>query len=601
MAVTPEKTPGPSRWVGVAMWGFALVCGLTGLSTAVFVLRSRIEAPLMDQWDAFRWFMYVRDNGLRWANLWQQHNEHRIAVPRFIFFLDMAYFGARNIFTTVVLCTAQVAAVLGGLRAISKDPGLERSDKLFLGGSLVVLLLSSIQLLSFVWSFGAQHILVGVFAFLSLSLYARAAVGFRTSSGRPWWMLVASLGACFLAVATSGNGVFLGLLLLVLALALRMPARAIGLIAVCQAGFMAAYFRDYQQPGLHSSPMAALHQLTGLPIRLFLLLGGPWNRQDILLEEPLTRTNVVTAVAAGVVGLVLAAWVARTAWVWRRELRPLEISSVGMALFMGASLLAVSAGRLSFAAIQVLERKYTTTSLDFWAFLIVATGVLLRRQGEKASARSWVLRGAVAACLGIWLIPNHFAQAAVFQRLVLPVREAGLAMAIGVRDREFEGRLHWKPDTVRDVVAFLEQQNLSIFQDEVRQYLGQTLASTGRPIEQGRCTGGLELLEPVPDGPPGDVRVGGWVWDEVDGAAPALVLVVDDAGVVRGGGRVTRDRRDVAKALGRRELVHSGWYGFAKLPQNTARLTAYTLSTHQGRHLCLLGEKTVEPAPSSSP
>ena len=73
-----------------------LLSAVAVVFTVTLVVRCYMPCPFWDQWSVISQIAAgSRPTSLSW--LWSQHNEHRIAIPRLLIFLDVFAFGAKNV------------------------------------------------------------------------------------------------------------------------------------------------------------------------------------------------------------------------------------------------------------------------------------------------------------------------------------------------------------------------------------------------------------------------------------------------------------------------------------------------------------------------
>jgi hypothetical protein len=70
--------------------------------------------PVTDQWAFVHQYLNYLGGHFSWADLFAQHNEHRIATTRVVLFVDAILFGMRGLFPVVVTYASLAAmAVIG--------------------------------------------------------------------------------------------------------------------------------------------------------------------------------------------------------------------------------------------------------------------------------------------------------------------------------------------------------------------------------------------------------------------------------------------------------------------------------------------------------
>jgi len=103
-----------------------MLCLYIAINSILSVHHLYFAAPYGDMWWFVRDMSRFRSHRIGLSFLWQQHNEHRIVLPRLIFWLDLNEFHFRGIFTIfcTFLCQAAEALVL----SLAYWRAAERSD-----------------------------------------------------------------------------------------------------------------------------------------------------------------------------------------------------------------------------------------------------------------------------------------------------------------------------------------------------------------------------------------------------------------------------------------------------------------------------------------
>ena len=146
------------------------VATATVSSTLYVIFHEYLPLPHGDEWDMIaqwnaRW--HNADSG--WWHLFDQHNEHRIALPRLVFFADLGWFRATWIFTLGCLILIQLFHALLLHRLISASLPCQAPANLIVAGIVLILMFSVLQIRNLVWGFQVQF--VGVFLLASLAFY----------------------------------------------------------------------------------------------------------------------------------------------------------------------------------------------------------------------------------------------------------------------------------------------------------------------------------------------------------------------------------------------------------------------------------------------
>lgn len=344
------------------------VAALLGLLVVVHhfqrVERFAVDVPLNDDYDAILDHLNrVRTTPgtlVRLGTFFEQHNEHRIALPRALFVTAFALEGRVDFRVLALLGNVGLVAVLALLFLSFTGP-----QKLFLL-PVGVYFLQPVYWDCLTWATGTvQYHWVMAFALLSLVLLREPRLGHT----------LAALAAAVCATFTMGNGLFVfpaGLLLLA-------GSRRWRDAAVWGAGGMVVavfYFWGFSYPSYHPSPWDALREPLMLVAHFFALVGAVVNMQTFAVPFGL-------AVVAG------------GAWVWTTDSRRGKNAALWAAVvFVLLSILALVVNRLSWFAIAPRYKVYTVL-LHVLLYLIY-TSRFERLRRPHAIAALAVLVGAVA-------------------------------------------------------------------------------------------------------------------------------------------------------------------------------------------------------------
>ena len=144
-------------------------CGLFVIAVTLgMVVEGWSPAPFWDQWDNL-----VSGRPVTWAWLVLQHNEHRLLLPRLIFWLDHWLAAETNKvdFAASVLIQAALVVLLAWLAL--KDSVSSRVDAVWVWGLCLVFLFWATQYENFLWGFQVQFFGVGLAAAATFAVVAR--------------------------------------------------------------------------------------------------------------------------------------------------------------------------------------------------------------------------------------------------------------------------------------------------------------------------------------------------------------------------------------------------------------------------------------------
>jgi len=302
--------------------------------------------PLTDQWAFVHQYLYYLDGHFSWADLFAQHNEHRLATTRVVLFADAILFGMRGLFPVALNYAILAAMAFIGAFLISSRSPLERVACF---AAALGLLWSFSRWLDFLWPFNIQYTLVHFFAltcFVALSCASRS---------RFFLWIAVALAADALCVFSLGSGLFVIVPALLLTLFLR-TWRAAVLFTAFHSALVALYFAGYHRP-VSSLPYAFD------PIKSFTVfaefIGFAFGKHEAIF---------------GALGLILFAAIAAHMTylaVVRRPMHPASYVLLALACFVVVEAAAVGYARSGYE----VGPRYATASVVFWAALL---GVLWR-------------------------------------------------------------------------------------------------------------------------------------------------------------------------------------------------------------------------------
>ena len=555
-----------SLGVVVVLWGGAIAVVVTTLSA---LLASASPFPWWDEWETVAEFGRVMTGSFRLAELWAQHNEHRLLFPRLVFFADYRFFSGMGVFTIATMLALQgVHAIV--LCRLARGAGLRGGAWLAVTALIVAGLFSAIQIDNFAWPFQVQIFSVylaasGAFAAAAAADGARRA---GTRVGAAVWLAVA-VGLGFVGTFSLANGVFIWPILLLLCLRLGLPWRGVALVAMAAGLSVALYAHGYHQPG--SGP-----RLAGLRDVPWILIFA-----CVYLGNVIGSGGPVVAGLVGAVGALLGAVLSAPGLLLRRPRVPAAEYALGsIVVFVLATAFITGAGRLSMGLDAALASRYATPVLIFWSALMA---MLMCRAAE--SSRPWI--HLVCIVMMAYLFLRQGNPTVVGWISAQRTKEmAGLALASEVYDAELLRGVYLDPKKVIDRAAILRTFRLSFFASETHRWLARTLA---QPVHSGtRCLGHFDGYTPVATegGAPGGI-VWGWAWDR-DARRPVKNIVLCDASRrVVGLASGALERNDVQAVVREVPSRWTGWRGYAQAVDGP--LIAYGVLGSEAA-LCDLGE-----------
>lgn len=504
-------SPSPKHWaLTISNWLSWLVLAgglMTVLASAYLVFVSYSPVPYMDQW----WFLHVlqdENGGFPLARFWEQHNEHRIIVPRLFYLADYNLFGGRNVFLLLCIFLVQCGqAALIAYWVRGREPAVQRTA---IGLAAFCCLLPT-QRENLIWGFQIAFVLPFLCASLGLIGAARYAATKRTV-----W-LGAVWGCALVGSFSLSSGFLLWPVFALALLLLSAPWRSSAGTVLLGALLLEIYFYNYRSPA-HSDPLAAVQHPGELWAFLTRLLGVSWAAVSPPLAPLLAGITVVLFSVAAVYVL------------WRRtRIGTAERGLVLLGAYALLSTLLTAIGRLNAG----LAGRYQTPAMLFWA--VVGVLVVL-----SATGRRWWLIAAVSQALILIVMSvaaRHFTDVRDEVRQRAASMEIGaMALAAQVGDREALASLGMLPELPLTIAPFLRQERKSFYRDWPAAELDQRLSEvTTRTAAM--CQGDVSRLRPVQAENPRwfGGRLTGFAWDPRVQRPPVGVLVAV-GGIVRGVG-----------------------------------------------------------------
>ncbi len=543
----------------------AVLLILYGVATFLLILHSVFSVwtlyqplPLDDHMDFMidmqRWY----DGVWQAADLWKQHNEHRILIPRLFFLIDVLFFNGDNVFLITLNIVLQALHVLLFWHIIAQAD-LPRPAHGAAVCASALFLLSAANLDNFLWAFQIQFILV----FFAVS--AACVALFTCSSRRGRWLaLTIVLG--FIATFSLANGVLVWPLLIGLAVIGGLGWRTTSMIAI--AGFVigGSCLLSFQPHPGHASPLESVRQPLTVLHYTALYLSGPFGR---LLGRWF-------GVALGSLGLLVTLSLAIEAMWNRRRLSTARLVLLGIGGFVVASAFVTALGRINFPLEQALSARYFTPALIYWIATIVSC--LAQR-----SPLLWRRRAAVGLGLGclvvlsVLLVPQQYAEIRRWTVRTNDVKVGTAALLVNVQDDEAVRAIYPFPYRVWLGNDMLRAHQLSIYSKPLPALLGHSIEDIALITFSPPCSGAIDpgSIVTVAAGSRGGFRLSGWIEKQKSAVSPDLIALVSESGTIVGLG-VTRPPAGFLTSRRRRSA--STWTGYVAERFQARRIAAYLLA-----------------------
>ena len=572
-ALSPLPQEKFAAWAASALSFAVLAGGLITIAVTVhMIVVTYTSLPFSDAWTEIN--AAVRGVNLlspQW--LWQQHNEHRIVVPKIFLAADLLLFRCRQIFPLASIGAIQLAHLLLLSWAVREFAGWPRSTWRLATGVMAFCLFCPSQWENFVWPFQTCFVLPGLFAtlsFVALLLYAE-----RGGNSRFVLLsIVAALGAQY----SLANGTLLWPLLIGAAIWLGFDRRALAAYVLTGGVSTLFFFHHYTLsyvPGRLSMSLQS-------PVKFFafvlVYLGGAWSNDPV---------HAAIAGACGLLSAVLLVLYFRNV----QRARAMFFLILLTLLFCIGTALLTAFARLHMGLEQALAPRYQTPVLLFWGELALL--LLLAVDDRRWSTRLLPLfallvlvifvRGAYQA-----VYPIRQARWHGFQ-----VNAAGAALVTGVDD-PYQFYLGAVDSSRRvDDVVYLKEKRLSIFASDLYQQLHRPVAATFHIQSSSSCRGALQSAAPLTNGGTvAGLRITGWAWNVVE-HKPASHIVVVMNGRIAGFGAVGDWRPTIRAANQYMNTSFIGFTAYAEASPSPTPITIYGVMKEEPLEACQIA--TIQP------
>lgn len=511
--------------------------------------------PFWDMWNGQLLFNFRVEAGEGWLAWWELHNEHRLVIPKAIFWLDGQLFNNSlsllfSLNVALAACNFACFAWMANRLLLRDQDQIARHVMI---GVLGALCFSWLQVDNFVWAFQSQFFLSYLLPLISFILLA------QYSQKRTSTLFLASAALGVMSAGTMANGLLASAVLVPLAVALRLGWLRIGILAALAALVWQVYFSS--PTDVISSPsLGTLIQSQPALLLEYLLayLGGPWF--FMLGSESLLAAQIAGAI-------LIAGCLAMTWKTWRVSSSPLQWALLAFLLFIGGTALGTASGRLAIGLEQSLSSRYLTPQLLAWAALL-----LLVVSHMRVSRYSLLL-----LLLPALLLPAQLSTTVplpqTFNRLV-----AGLALQLDAVDAKYLDQIYFSPKNLQRIATMAKERNTSVFAypliADAKRWMAQT-----PPHPKAACRGGLDVTTPLDSG--NMSRVEGWIFETASQTVPRQVMLLSDSGEVVGFALSGLPRPDTEEFTGD-NFRTAGYVGYVRADSKVAAMMGIDTDCYLG-------------------
>lgn len=514
----------------------ALVCvaGATGFAVWAChaALRDHQVVLMADDWRIIEGFYQLPF----WEWVFSNQNGHRIPLTLLLFAADWRWFEGRMVLLalgSLALAWLAVAALALGYRGERGfDTPLAWATFAFAGFAIFW----AETMANFLCNVCNANLVATLFFLLSVSSFALYAHGQRAQPARSsHGLLLASLLAAALATFSMGQGVGSWAALLAIALAARVRLAVLACVVVAAATCVAVYstgLEAHTSSGAPFDPKVVLFTAPGALLRFVAAFVGMVVARTIDQPDLVASHTEPLSFAIGACGLAFLA--GHAAWIcWRpRRAHPQDLLAIGIMSFSAAVGLGVGLTRLGiFGPKQAVAVRFLDWSTLFWVGAVLALPAIARRV-----ARPWFSAAAAAVLVALVAAMLTTLEQQRVPRLQRQDRASRIALALILDARVPDvGKLSWglQGPRIRGIAKQIKQQGRNVFAGIAAELPGSSLPDRFEQAPFDRCAGGVQTPRLVQAGRR-HLSVSGWAWDVERGTGPALVVIVDASGIVRG-------------------------------------------------------------------
>jgi len=492
-------------------------------------MRSDYSSTLYwDEWDA-RLSMNLPFRELEWQMFWQPHNEHRLVVSRFFYWLDFAVFNGSNLPLLIMnlLLGGLIIWVLYQILSLPQS-GITKNSILIVLFSFTIFTFSVLQIENYSWGFQIHFFLSVLLPLLSFYYYLLF-VFHQTQSSICWSYLF-----CVLSIGTMASGNFAVLVILVTSIYLKRKAHEIAIHAVAAISLLSVYTYNYNS--LNASPLETLIKHPDFIIKYMIVyFTSPLNQ--------LTNSQIPEFVIAFT--LLIFFMVLKKIFTCYKKIDKNLFVIAGLMMFMYSLLVAFASagGRYYFGVNQASASRYTTISLLGWfgALLVIMHN---HEDGITSKKFTWTKLSVIVTII---FLPFQIANSVSTNDVRSDREMAAIALVQKIQDDSISISLYPSGQRLTDLSRPLISNEQSIFTSDFKKTFSEINASLEEILTKPECIGFIDNIQKSTD--ERGFLMKGWV--ALAGDADSLnLLAIDASAKVTGAGISGFERRDVSDQLG---------------------------------------------------
>ena len=537
---------------------------------AAIISRSGVNVPYGDEWSLLSLFGKWESHQLTFADLFAEHNGHRILIPRLIYLalIQLTHGNTKaEMFFSLFLCILTSAGLFVLLRRTVRG---STAKQLALWAFINLFLFSPIQAENWLWGFQLQ-------IFLS-NLCLVGAIVCVTSDATRFVRFVGTLTFGLAGTFSFGNGLLIWPIILFLLVCRRGKVLFLAAWIGVAALVVLAYLPGYQG---HDAVRPVVSWFD-YPLYFFGFLGAPLAR--IPNSQPLTLPVIIGSILVATFLGIAVQLARRRAGLWNAA----PWLALG-AYVIGSAVMATTA-RSHLGPEHALDSRYTTVSVILLVSLIGLVASVMSRERTPATPvpeNTTVLASAlVGSLLTLYAInaPSEFDYIRMSHDFRARGKSALQFSAVLDVDQMLRATLLIREDpaTLSRYLSVLDRLQLS---DPPRR---QTLALNDADNQPQRASDDYGVFESLQFEDPDALVASGWSYLPDDGRRPACVILAH-----RSGGdwqafalsELTERRPDLVTKHNSRGFAERGWrYNFSRsvLPAGAGEISAWAFDANRG-------------------
>lgn len=335
----------------------------------MIIIRCYMPCPFWDQWvvvDAI-----AKGAGpANWTWLWSHENEHRLAIPRLLVWLDLFAAGGKNISLFAEIVFVQLLHLGAICFVIERFTSLPVHIKRLLEGLFAFALFHPDQIENFTWAFQIGFVLPFALATLAFIL-----IVFLPHFKRPSLAVTVSALIPLVAALNLSAGLLIGPIIIGVSHLKQISFRlTITLYVSCFVTWF-LYLYGYHQSGTDLTFVQALGRTKELFVYVLTYFGASWTR---LMPH---KERIIAFISLVVFTAIMTRLVRRPS-----ELSEFEWILTAECLLAFATALLTAFGRIQFGVGQAFASRYQTPAMLYWAALAALTIVWFYRHWPKRIA-----------------------------------------------------------------------------------------------------------------------------------------------------------------------------------------------------------------------